>query len=101
MLQIGTEEAWLWVAVESIQFTNKSLECISRYRNMIVTESFMRSLIKIYGGKHIVYSDGETWYCIQKHACISLGLEQRLHSPSYEKSIGVERRTIEYLKRQN
>src|SRR5438067_773245 len=31
------------------------------------------------------------------HACISLGLEQRLHSPSYEKSI-VERRTIEYLK---
>ena len=30
MLQIGTEEAWLWVAVELIQFTNKSLECISQ-----------------------------------------------------------------------
>ena len=26
MLQIGTEEAWLWVAVELIQFTNKSLD---------------------------------------------------------------------------
>ena len=52
---------------------------------MIVTESFLRSLIKIYG-KHIVYSDGGTWY---PEACISLGLEHRLHSP-YEKSI-VER----------
>ena len=33
-------------------------------------------------------------------ACISLGLDQRLHSP-YEKSIAIERRrtTIEYLKR--
>ena len=58
---------------------------------MIVAESFLRSLIKIYG-KHIVYSDGGTWY---PEACISLGLEQRLHSP-YEKSI-VER-TMEYLK---
>ena len=59
---------------------------------MIVAESFLRSLIKIYG-KHIVYSDGGTWY---PEACIFLGLEQRLHSP-YEKSI-VERRTIEFLK---
>jgi putative transposase len=64
---------------------------ISRHRNMIITESFLRMLIKIYG-KHTVYSDGGTW-CPQ--ACISLGLEHRLHS-SYEKSI-VER-TIEYLK---
>src|SRR5690349_22713333 len=64
---------------------------ISRHRNMIVAESFLRTLIKIYG-KHTVYSDGGTWY---PEACISLGLEHRLHSP-YEKSI-VER-TIEYLK---
>jgi putative transposase len=58
---------------------------------MLVAESFLSSLIKIYG-KHIVYSDGGTWY---PEACISLGLKHRLHS-SYEKSI-VER-TIEYLK---
>lgn len=58
---------------------------------MIVAESFLRSLIKIYG-KHIVYSDGGTWY---PEARVSVGLEHRLHSP-YEKSI-VER-TIEYLK---
>jgi putative transposase len=61
---------------------------------MIVTESFLRSLIKIYG-KHIVYSDRGTWY---PEACISLGLEHRLHSPSYEEKSIVERTIIEYLK---
>jgi putative transposase len=91
MLQVGTEEAWLWVAVEPIHKQILGVY-LSRHRNMIVAESFLRSLIKIYG-KHIVYSDGGTWY---PEACISLGLEQRLHSPSYEKSI-VER-TMEYLK---
>ena len=90
MLQIGNEEAWLWVAVEPIHKQILGVY-ISRHRNMIVAESFLRSLIKIYG-KHIVYSDGGTWY---PEAYISLGLEQRLHSP-YEKSI-VER-TMEYLK---
>jgi len=90
MLQIGNEEAWLWVAVEPIHKQILGVY-LSRHRNMIVAESFLRSLIKIYG-KHIVYSDGGTWY---PEACISLGLEQRLHSP-YEKSI-VER-TMEYLK---
>jgi putative transposase len=90
MLQIGPDQAWLWVAVEPIHKQILGVY-ISRHRNMIVAESFLRSLIKIYG-KHIVYSDGGTWY---PEACVSLGLEHRLHSP-YEKSI-VER-TIEYLK---
>ena len=58
---------------------------------MLVAESFLRSLIKIYG-KHTVYSDGVSWY---PEACSYLGLEHILHSP-YEKSI-IER-TIEYLK---
>jgi putative transposase len=50
----------------------------------------------MYDGKHIVYSDGGgTWY---SEACVSLNLEHRLHS-SYEKSIVVGRRTIEYLKK--
>jgi putative transposase len=49
---------------------------------MIVAESFLRSLIKIYG-KHIVYSDdGGIWY---PEACISLGLERRLNSPGIRK----------------
>jgi putative transposase len=90
MIQIGSSEAWLWIAVEPIHRQILGAY-ISRHRNMLVAESFLSSLIKIYG-KHIVYSDGGTWY---PEACISLGLKHRLHS-SYEKSI-VER-TIEYLK---
>ena len=51
---------------------------------MLVAESFLKSLIKLYV-KHIVYSDyggGGTWY---PEACISLGLKHRLHSSSFEK----------------
>ena len=91
MIRIGSDdEAWLWIAVEPIHRQILGVY-ISRHRNMIVVEAFLRSLIRIYG-KHTVYSDGGSWY---PEACISLGLEHRLHS-SYEKSI-VER-TIEYLK---
>lgn len=90
MLQIGSEGAWLWIAVEPIHRQILGVY-ISRHRNMLVAESFLRSLIKIYG-KHPVYSDGGSWY---PEACSYLGLKHLLHSP-YEKSI-VER-TIEYLK---
>jgi len=90
MLQIGSSEAWLWVVMEPIHKQILGVY-ISRHRNMIVAEAFLSSLIRIYG-KHTVYSDGGTWY---PEACMSLGLEHRLHS-SYEKSI-VER-AIEYLK---
>jgi putative transposase len=34
---------------------------ISEERNMIVTEKFIRSLVKKYG-RHPVYTDGGTWY---------------------------------------
>ena len=81
VLQIASNYAWLWVAVEPVHKQNLGVY-ISRHRNMIVAESFLRTLIKIYG-KHTVYSDGGTWY---PEACISLGLKHRLHS-SYEKSM--------------
>jgi putative transposase len=90
MLQIGSNQVWLWVVVEPIRKQILGVY-ISKHRNMIVAEAFLSSLIRIYG-KHTVYSDGGTWY---PEACVSLGLKHRLHS-SYEKSI-VER-TIEYLK---
>ena len=90
MLQIGSDQAWLWIAVEPIHRQILGVY-ISRHRNMLVAESFLRTLIKIYG-KHTVYSDGGSWY---PEACSYLGLKHLLHSP-FEKSI-VER-TIEYLK---
>jgi putative transposase len=89
-IQIGSTEAWLWVAAEPIHHKILGVY-ISRHRNMIVAESFLRSLVKLYG-KHIVYSDGGAWY---PEACYSLRLKHRLHT-SFEKSI-IER-TMEYVK---
>jgi transposase-like protein len=71
MLQMGTDEAWLWVAVELYNTQTNSWIYISRHMNMIAAESLLRSLITTYG-KYIVYSDGGTW-CPE--ACVSLGLK--------------------------
>ncbi len=89
-VQIGRNEAWLWIAIEPVHKTVLGVY-VSRHRNIMVVEAFLRSLIRLYG-KHVVYSDGGPWY---PDACGTLGLEHRLHS-SYEKSI-IER-TIEYFK---
>ncbi|MGA8914115.1 MAG: DDE-type integrase/transposase/recombinase [Nitrososphaeraceae archaeon] len=90
LIQIGATDTWLWVAIEPIH--NRILGVsISRHRDMLVSESFLRSLIKLYG-KHIVYSDGGSWY---PEACNSLGLKHTLHSP-FEKSV-IER-AMEYVK---
>jgi transposase-like protein len=81
MVQIGSaDEAWLWIAIEPIHKQILGVY-ISRHRNMIVAESFLRSLVKVHG-KHTVYSDGGTWY---PEACISLGLKHRLHIRQWEK----------------
>ena len=54
-IQIGVTDAWLWVAIEPIH--NRILGVsISKHRNMLVAESFLKSLVNLYG-KHIVYSD--------------------------------------------
>ena len=58
MIQIGdtNDDAWLWVADRTNSYRILGVS-ISRHRNMLVAESFLKSLIKLYG-KHIVYSDG-------------------------------------------
>ncbi|MGB8034383.1 MAG: hypothetical protein WCF03_11250 [Nitrososphaeraceae archaeon] len=67
MIQIDgrrrNEAWWLWIAIELVRSTVLvGVYFLSRYRNMLVAESFLRSLIKIYG-RHTVYSDdGGTWY---------------------------------------
>jgi len=89
-VQIGDNDAWLWVATEPIHLKILGVY-ISRHRNMLVAEAFLKSLVKLYG-KYIVYSDGGSWY---PEACNSLGLKHILHS-SFEKSV-VER-AMEYIK---
>jgi transposase-like protein len=49
-MQIGSDQAWLWIAVEPIHRQIIGIY-ISRHRNMLVAESFLRTLIRIYG-KH-------------------------------------------------
>ncbi len=90
MVQVGHEQAWLWVAVEPVHMSVLGVY-VSRHRNILVAETFLRSLIRLYG-RHVVYSDAGPWY---PDACRSLGLEHRLHSP-FEKSI-IER-MMEYVK---
>ena len=90
MIQIGSNEAWLWVSVEPVHMMVLGVH-LSRHRNMLVVESFLRWLVKSYG-KHIVYSDGGAWY---PEACSSLDLKHRLHT-HFEKSL-IER-TIQYFK---
>lgn len=64
MIQIGytdtdDDDAWLWVAVVVESIHNRILGVsISKHRNMLVAESFLKSLVKLYG-KHIVYSDDD------------------------------------------
>jgi putative transposase len=60
MLQIGSEYEWLWVVMSPVHKQVLGVY-ISRHRNMLVAELFLRSLIKVYG-MHTVYSDGGSWY---------------------------------------
>jgi putative transposase len=91
LIQIGnTDDAWLWVAVvEPIHYRILGVH-ISKHRNLLVAESFLKSLVKLYG-KHIVYSDGGSWY---PEACKSLELKHILRT-RFEK--GIIQRAIEYV----
>ena len=85
----GRNEEWLWIAIEPVHSIVLGI-FLSRHRNMLVIESFLRSLIEIYG-RLTVYSDGRTGY---PEAC-SLELKHRLHA-CFEKSL--IKRTIQYFK---
>jgi putative transposase len=88
-VQVGSFEAWVWVAVEPVHRYVLGVY-LSRHQN-IVAQLFLKTLVEKYG-KHGVYSDGGRWY---PDACCALGLEHLLHS-SYEKSL-VERAN-QYIK---
>ena len=81
IIQIGSQHFWLWLCIEPIHSSVLGIY-ISEERNMLVAEKFIRSLVSNYG-KHIVYTDGGTWY---DEACEVIGLKHYLHS-SIEKSL--------------
>jgi putative transposase len=81
VIQIGSQQFWLWFCIEPIHSSVLGIY-ISEERNMLVAEKFIRSLVDKYG-KHTVYTDGGTWY---HEACNVLGLKHYLHS-ALEKSL--------------
>ena len=86
---------WLWIAIETVRNTVLvGVYFLSRHRDMLIDESFLRSLIKIYG-RDTVYSDEVVEHGIPKLVLPSLGLKHRLHT-SFEKSL-IER-AIQYFK---
>ena len=90
VIRIGNQHFWLWFCIEPIDSSVLGIN-ISEQRNMFVAENFIRSLVDKYG-RHIVYTDGGTWY---PQACNFLNLKHRLHSP-FEKSL-IER-VMQYFK---
>ena len=81
LIQIGNKYLWLWILIEPVHKSVVRIH-ISQVRNMLILSSFLEFLLKKYG-RHMVYSDGGTWY---PEACNVLGLKHYLHS-SLEKSL--------------
>jgi transposase-like protein len=54
MLQISSDYAWLSVAIELVHMQVLGVY-VSRHRSMLVVESFLRSLTKIYIKKYCIF----------------------------------------------
>jgi len=76
-VKVGSFEAWVWVAVEPVHRFILGVY-LSRHRNMLVAEAFMKTLVEEYS-KHTVYSDGASRY---PEACRVLGLKHNLKDRS-------------------
>src|ERR1700730_13595427 len=55
-VQVGSFEAWVWVAVEPVHRYILGIY-LSRHQNILIAQIFLKSLMEKYG-KHVVYSDG-------------------------------------------
>ncbi|MDR4490858.1 MAG: DDE-type integrase/transposase/recombinase [Candidatus Nitrosocosmicus sp.] len=90
LIKIGSKYIWIWVAIEPENRQILALT-ISKERNMLIAERFLSDIVRNYG-KHLVSTDGGSWY---PQACRFLGLEHHIHS-SLEKSL-IERK-MQYIK---
>jgi putative transposase len=60
LIKSGHEYTWLWIAIEPVNKTILDIH-ISKERNMLIAEQFIKSLVKKYG-KCNISTDGGTWY---------------------------------------
>ena len=65
VIQIGSQHFWVWFCIEPIDSSVLGIY-ISKSRNMLVAEKFIRSLVEKYG-KDTVYTDGCIWYLESYH----------------------------------
>jgi putative transposase len=93
MLQIGSDYAWLWVAIEPVHKQVLGLH-VSRHRNILVAEYFLISLIEVYG-KGILYIQMAD-HGILKHVLLYWSENIYFIFTFREKSI--TERSIEYFK---
>ena len=91
ILKVGSEDIWLWIAIEPENRQILALN-ISKERNMLIAERFISSLVQIHR-KHPVSTDGGTWYPL---ACRFLNVDHHIHS-SLEKSL-IERERCSTLR---
>ncbi len=77
LIKVGPQYIWLWVAIDAKSKEILALS-VSKERNMLIAERFIKGLIKIHG-KHPVSTDGGTLYpqayrfLRLKHISIPLG----------------------------
>ncbi|MDN5867254.1 MAG: DDE-type integrase/transposase/recombinase [Candidatus Nitrosocosmicus sp.] len=90
LVKIGSVYMWIWVAIE-LKSREIFVPNISKERNMLITERFISSLVKIHG-KHPISTDGGTWY---PQACRFLNIDLHIHSSLKKRLI---ERTMQYIK---
>jgi putative transposase len=91
LIKVVSESIWLWVIIEPKKNRQILALNISKERNMLIVERFISGLVNIHG-KHLVSTDGGTWYPM---ACKLLRLKHHIHS-SFKNSL-IER-TMQYIK---
>jgi transposase-like protein len=75
-LKVGSRYIWLWVAIEPKHRQILQVD-ISFERNMLIDEHFVSSLIGKYG-KHLVSTDGGTWYPVKNNNMYLFSILRRI-----------------------
>ncbi|MDF2768273.1 MAG: uncharacterized protein K0S91_1108 [Nitrososphaeraceae archaeon] len=60
MVQIGSDEAWLWIAIEPTDKLIFGIKISFERSILVAAERFLQELVRRYG-KHLVSTDGGTW----------------------------------------
>jgi|SRR5918994_4388427 putative transposase len=91
VVQIGSDEAWLWIAIEPTDKLILGIKISFGRSILVAADRFLQELVRRYG-KHPVSTDDGTWY---PYASKFATIKHHLHS-FHDRSI-IER-TVQYFK---